>query len=213
MIQGRREPLHNNARQPLRYHDFAIRFSQYDESSSTFKVWVEGETPGGSMRPDDAVLCAYTPADFGNDPTSKKGGILDRLERRKLNAGEMYALGHLLANMALPEGIVRNLLQRSLAALAADEGLRIRMHLDPLVLVQLPWEFMALPQVTGEPKPTDFLALRREISLVRADSVESAIRPLPDQNQLRSEISRRKARKSVGFGSPVTCGRAINSQG
>ena len=185
MIQGRREPLHNHARKPLRYHDFAIRFSQYDQSSSTFKVWVEGETPGGSMRPNDASLCAYTSTDFWSDPISKKGGTLDRLERRKLNAGEMYALGCLLANIALPEGTVRNLFQRSLAALAVDEGLRIRLHLDPLVLVQLPWEFMALPQVTGEPKPTDFLALRREISLVRTDSVESAICPLRGQNQLR----------------------------
>ncbi len=97
----------------------------------------------------------------------------------------MYILGKRLADIALPEGKVRNLFRQNLLALKAGEGLRIRLHLDPLVLVHLPWEFMALSQTSGESKPSDFLALRREISIVRTDTVESAVRPLPAHNQVR----------------------------
>lgn len=170
-------------REPLVYRDFNLRFGRYIEvgDGGTLEVWVEGECPGGAMRPADAAPCRYDPGVFWQDPLTARGGLLGGLERRRLGREEMFQLGRLLADLALPEGAVRSLFERSLAALGPGEGLRLRLHVDPLPLVHLPWEYLALPQASGEPKDSDFLALRREISIVRTDTVESVSRQLPDR--------------------------------
>jgi hypothetical protein len=83
--------------------------------------------------------------------------------------------------MALPNAKVRPLFEKSLVALDPNQGLRLRLHIDEPELAQLPWEYMMVPQTAGEPQETDFLVLRREISIVRTDTVESAARDLPEQ--------------------------------
>lgn len=168
-------------RQAMVYHDFNLRFAGYDETDGTFKVWSEGESPGGTMRPDDASICTYHPKAFWNVPASGSGGLFGDLERRRLNREGMSKFGKLLADLALPEGQVRNLFRQSLSALKAGEGLRVRLHIDSVALAQLPWEFIALPQASGEPQATDFLALRREISIARTDTVETLVHGLPNR--------------------------------
>lgn len=176
--QQRTEPME---RQALHYRDFNLRFSHFNEKDGTFKVWVEGESPGGTMKPDDATQRTYDPQAFWDDPEAGTGGLVGDLEMRRLAKEKMFELGALLADLALPEGRVRTLFRQSLAALDEGQGLRVRLRIDPVGLVHLPWEYMVLPQASGEPQATDFLALRPGISIVRTDTVESAERQLPDR--------------------------------
>ncbi len=185
-LEKKQTETENAERKPLVYQDFNLRFGGYNEADSTFKVWVEGDTPGGgSMRPDDASERTYNPNAFWSDPAQGTGGLLGRLDRRKLAREEMFTLGHLLADLALPEGRVRELFRQSVDTLKAGEGLRLRLHIDPIVLAQLPWEMLTLPQASGEPQASDFLALRREISIARTDTVEGRARSAPNRALIR----------------------------
>jgi hypothetical protein len=65
------------------------------------------------------------------------------------------------------------------------QGLRLRLRIDALPLANLPWEFIRLAQTSGEKKPTDFLALRREVSIARTDTVEAAPPGLPERSRVR----------------------------
>lgn len=171
-------------RTPLVYRDFNLRLTA--PAGGELRVWVEGETPGGSMRPDEAARPAFQPELFWDDPANFSGGLMRRLERAGgLDEANLYRLSGLLAGLALPPGPVRELFQRSLAALAnrPEEGLRLRLRIDSPTLAQLPWEFLGLPQAGGEPKPSDFFALRRELSIVRSDTVQAAPRALPQRAQ------------------------------
>jgi hypothetical protein len=164
---------------PLQYRDFNLRFAHYDPAKGTFKVWVEGETPGGSMKPENAEQLTFDPKTFWDDPILFRNGLLGRLERLKLDRAGYFDLGARLADLALPKQTVRPLFEKSLVALKGGEGLRLRLRIDAPELAQLPWEFMLLPQASGEPQDADFLALRRQISIVRTDTVEAAERKLP----------------------------------
>ena len=75
----------------------------------------------------------------------------------------------------------RSTKEKSVSRLKEGEGLRLRLRIDPVVLVHLPWEYMALSETSGEEQATDFLALRPEISIVRSDTVEAAKRSLPNR--------------------------------
>jgi hypothetical protein len=101
---------------PRLFRDFNLRFGWFDESKNTFKVWVEGPVPGGTMRPDHAAERLYDPTAIWDDPAHGVGGPLDALERRNLGRDDLFKLGWRLADLALPEGEVLDLFQRSLDA-------------------------------------------------------------------------------------------------
>lgn len=172
-------------RPPLTYRDFPLRFARYESNTGAFRVWVEGPTHAGAMRPDDATQAIYTPTAFWDDPTTGQGGLLGKLERHKLSRESLFLLGQQLADLALPPGPVRRLFEQNLAALQPGEGLRLRLHLDAGPLAQLPWEYLLLPRTSGEPTTTDFLVLRRELSIVRTDTVESMTLRLPQRAKAR----------------------------
>ncbi len=157
-------------RRPVLYRDFNLHFSDHKEEQGTLKVWVEGDTLRGTMRPEDAITCTYDPKAFRDIPSMGRDGLLDRLERRRLDKEGMFAIGKLLADLALPEGRVRNLFRQSIAALKEGEGVRLRLHITTAMLERLPWELIALPQEASETTATDFLALRRDISIVRTNT-------------------------------------------
>lgn len=164
------------------YRDFNVRFAHYNDADGSFRVWVEGETPGGTMSPNDAAHQTYQAEPFWLDAGSGSGGFIDGLAVRDLEPKSMFALGRLLGDLALPQGKVRALFDKSLALVAqTGAGLRLRLHIDAPALADLPWEFMLVQQTAGNPQDTDFLALRREISIVRTDTVEAAPRALPDR--------------------------------
>ena len=108
-----------NRRAPIAYTDINIRLSGYKEvtDGGNFRVWVEGQAPGGAMRPDDASQCFFQPDRFWRDPQTGSGGLVGMLERRRLDEPDLYRLGRLLADLALPEGRVRDLFKLSLARL------------------------------------------------------------------------------------------------
>jgi hypothetical protein len=177
-------------RTPLIYRDFNLRFGAFDPAGGTYRVWVEGATPGGgSMKPDDApTLSTLLP---------RLNDLINDLDRRspRWNEAAAYELGTLLAGLALPDGPVRRLFEDSLAAAIRQQtGLRLRLHIDALPLANIPWEFICLRQAPGEPQPSDFLALRREVSIARTDSVSVSPRPTP---------SRPRARLVVALSSPA----------
>lgn len=168
--------------QPLVYRDLNLRLAGFNGADGAFKVWVEGESPGGSMRPDDAVGRTYDPAAFWDDPAQGVGGLIGRLEgRRRLTREDLATLGALLASLALPEGQVRDLFNQSRAALDAGQALRLRLRIDAAPLAQLPWEYMALLQAGDDAQPADFLALQGDISIVRTDTVQAIPRKLPQR--------------------------------
>jgi hypothetical protein len=176
----------DHLRQPIEYRDIRVRLGGYDggEGGGTFRVWVEDEAPGGTMRPDDASRCTFDPGQFWNDPAQGIGGLVGKLERRRLEEPQLYELGGLLADLALPEGPVRSLFNLSLAKVGAGKGLRLRLQIDAEPLLGLPWEYLSLPEASGMPQPTDFLALRREVSIVRTDTVEAPARELPHRDHV-----------------------------
>ncbi|HEY7427219.1 MAG TPA: hypothetical protein VH682_23495 [Gemmataceae bacterium] len=69
---------------PLIFYDFNLRFSGSLPDEGTFRVWVEGETPGGTMKPENAVERPFRPESFWDEPEYQRGGILGDLERRDL---------------------------------------------------------------------------------------------------------------------------------
>ena len=171
---------------PMAYRDFNIRFSGYNPENGNFKVWVEGDTPGGAMKPEDAVPCAFRPADFWNKPETGKGGLVGNVDGRKNVTREaLFELGNLLADLALPSERVRPLFLQSRTALRENEGLRIRLRIDPVELSHLPWEFMAIPRASGQSADTDFLALCKDISIVRSDTVEAPPKHPPRRSAVR----------------------------
>jgi hypothetical protein len=98
---------------------------------------------------------------------------LDGLERRMLDPTSVIGLGEALADLLFPTD-VRALLVTSLAVLGRDEGLRIRLRLDP-ELAELPWEFAWVEHQRGQRDATGFLALDPRISLVRHETVAGTV--------------------------------------
>ena len=133
------------------------------------------------MRPDEAAVCVYDSKAFWKDPARGRGGLMGSLEKRRVGRDDLFKLGEMLSELALPKGSLRSLFDKSVARLKEGEGLRLRLRIDPVVLVHLPWEYMALSETSGEEQATDFLALRPEISIVRSDTVEAAKRSLPNR--------------------------------
>lgn len=169
-------PQQATLRKPLVYRDLSIRLAAYDKTTGIFNVWIEQAPGGASMRVADATTCTYDPKTLWDNPALGLGGLVGKLEKRRLDSpGDLYKLGAILADLALPKGAVRELFQRSLTLVeSAGEGLRLRLRIDDIVLSQLPWEYLFVQQTSGEPQPGDFLALQKHVSIVRTDTVETA---------------------------------------
>ncbi len=170
----------------MQYRDFDLLFFSFQAKEGTYQVWVQGQAPGGNMLLDEAVTCCYDPTAFWDDPDLGIGGLLGSLQGNNLPRNGMFELGRLLADLALPQGRLRSLFDMSLIAVRSrGMGLRLRLHIDVPKLAQLPWEFMLLPQAPGEPQDTDFLALRREVSIVRTDTIGQAELVPPSRRVVR----------------------------
>jgi hypothetical protein len=80
---------------------------------------------------------------------------------------EVGALGLFLGQALLPEAVRDALSTRTTQAKAQGEGVRLRLMLSGNELNRQPWEFMLLNRGGGEAKPSDFLALNPNVSIVR----------------------------------------------
>ncbi|MEA2972168.1 MAG: hypothetical protein QOG82_626 [Actinomycetota bacterium] len=97
------------------------------------------------------------------------------LDRRQIDAdlGAQIELGTILGLLLLPP-YARGLFQASLAVPANDEGLRVRLRLDP-ALADVPWELAWVARHQGEPTAAGFLALDPRISIVRHEAVATPV--------------------------------------
>ena len=95
------------------------------------------------MRPDEAAVCVYDSKAFWKDPARGRGGLMGSLEKRRVGRDDLFKLGEMLSELALPKGSLRSLFDKSVARLKEGEGLRLRLRIDPVVLVHLPWEYLS----------------------------------------------------------------------
>jgi hypothetical protein len=164
---------------PLIYRDFNIELTDLQDNG-TFKVRVIGQTPGGEMRANELEIPEYRPEEFSS--------LLTKLEKRKgLSKDVLFELGEKLSNLLLP-GRVRTLYQQSLQKLRKDEGLRLRLRIEPLQLGALPWEYTYLQGTSGEKVPSDFLAWQRRVSIVRYETIGEPLKPLEEKEKIHIAI-------------------------
>lgn len=103
---------------------------------------------------------------------------LGQLERRQLDWPAMVALGRELGGALLPP-VARSYFQLSMAKLAADQGLRLRLRCESVELDALPWELAHVSLGAG-PAATDqrdFLVLNTRLSLVRREVCTQLLNP------------------------------------
>ena len=132
------------------------------------RLSVRAQAPrAGSTSPETTELSA--------EGARSLAALVGRLEQWALPEAEVILLGAALADLLLPSG-ARQLLAESLASLAEDEGLRLRLTLDP-ALSEYPWEALWVARQQGLKDATGFLALDPRVSIVRDLPVQA---PLPD---------------------------------
>lgn len=98
---------------------------------------------------------------------------LQQLSNRTLAPEAIITLGVALANLILPADIPndgRQFFEQIRAGLGAEQGLRLRLQLDPS-LERIPWEYVYIQQASGEKDHTGFLALDPRISIVRQEAL------------------------------------------
>jgi hypothetical protein len=159
----------------MKYRDFEVEISG-PRSDGSYTVRVLGRPPGGEMPAADTEAIRFDPETFRRP--------LLRLERRSIDLPELIEFGERLASMLLP-GAVRALFERSLTVLKPDEGLRLRLRVEPLPLAALPWEYAYVARTPGEKPPGDFLALRPQLSITRYEVIGPPPPPLEKTGPLR----------------------------
>ncbi|WP_406699463.1 CHAT domain-containing protein [Singulisphaera sp. Ch08] len=159
---------------PMTYRNMDLEMTDLG-ADGAFRVRVVGQSPGGEMRADEAERPVFRAGDFE---------VLKKLERRRITRDELITVGERLAGLLL-SGRVRALFDAGLQALKANEGLRLRLRIEPLPLAALPWEFAFVPRTGGEKVPQDFLALRREISISRYETIGPPLKSLGPKEKFR----------------------------
>jgi hypothetical protein len=163
----------------MRYVNLDIEAFDYarDEGREKFSVRVAA-SPVGEQKITDAEQVML--------PTDLRMR-LRLLERRQLDAAQIITFGEDLAAALLPRR-ARLFFTRSLERLRDDEALRVRLKLDTLSLVDLPWEYayVAEPDApTSHKGAGGFLVLNRRLSLVRYEVIGQAqgqLSPVGDES-------------------------------
>lgn len=147
------------------YSDFVIGMRRLD--SKTVGVTVDA-SPAGSLTQE--VMIAFPESESTALRQSFLSIIADggfKGGRAEITAGEASKIGDRLAQVLFPPAIFR-LFAPSLAAVAENGGLRLRLAMEP-DLLDLPWEYVARPDRRGggECHVSDLLLLDPSISMVR----------------------------------------------
>lgn len=123
-------------------------------------------------------------------PPSLQGEIR-QLEGRQLEEKEIVNLGEQLANFLLPYP-VRQLFLNSLSRLQSNQGLRLRLLLDPS-LVSIPWEYLYIHELTEAKNSMGFCGLNPKISIVRHELLSVGV---------KLDMTPKKRRLLVALASP-----------
>jgi hypothetical protein len=150
----------------MRFTDFELRAWQLDESHAQVIVH---NSPAGQMRKPETVPLDTERLSDGcwifDQPRWYLGPVVGQ---------HLVKLGQDLADILLPDPVY-GLLNRCLERLDDDEGLRLRLCLDP-TLVDLPWEYLWRPDVLHDKQGgplIGFLCVDSRISLVREPATTS----------------------------------------
>jgi hypothetical protein len=141
----------------MEFHDFQIRAWTVDREHAA--VLVHSSPAGATPQPATVPLKWERLSAFRNifQPTSGSA--------RDVTSLQLTEGGQELASVVFPDHVV-GLLIRSLERIDPEAGLRVRLCLDA-TLVDLPWEYLSLPDMAGLKSPGGFLALDARVSLVR----------------------------------------------
>ena len=142
----------------MRFVDFELRAWQADDTHVQVLVH---RSPAGCMR--RPVTVPFSLADFRGPAAIFEDGVW--WSDGPAVTMQMTAMGRELGAVILPPEAL-SLLDLSLARLADDDGLRIRLCLDP-ALAALNWEFLRRPQPHDSESLDGFLALDPRLSIVR----------------------------------------------
>lgn len=157
-----------------KYYDFVIGVDNINRDGSnvgqlSVRVW---ESPAGESQ---AVETVSIPV--------KLQRSLNRLEKRDLDKRDIINLGEDLAELLLPNQ-ARKLFISSLDKLQSDEGLRLRLMLDPS-LANIPWEYLYIQDsiekkenqdLTEQETSIGFCALNPKISIVRHEPLPVGVK-------------------------------------
>ena len=132
------------------------------------------ESPAGESK---------TPEFVGSIPSRWQSKIR-QLEKRNLDSKDIINLGEQLANFLLPNQ-VRKLFLNSINQLQPNEGLRLRLFLDPS-LASIPWEYLYVHELTEANNSTGFCGLNQKIAIVRHEPLPIGIKldPTPKNRRL-----------------------------
>ena len=151
------------------YLNFDLRLFDHEslpDGSERLRVQV-ANSPVGELAEAEAVTLA-----------AGLRARLSQLERRELDWPAMVELGRDLGAALLP-ALARGYFQMSMAKLAANQGLRLRLRCESVELDALPWEMahVAFGAGAGAADQRDFLVLNTRLSLVRREVCMQLLNP------------------------------------
>jgi hypothetical protein len=164
------------------YYDFVLVVDSVDRniSGKQYSVRVIESPAGESKNPE-----------FVSPIPSSLQRKIKELEKRKLDVKDIANLGEQLADFLLPERI-RQLFLNSLGRLQDDEGLRLRLLLEPC-LASIPWEYLYIHELTEAKNSMGFCGLNPKISIVRHELLPVGV---------KLDMTPKKRRLLVALASP-----------
>lgn len=164
------------------YYDFVLVVDSVDRNNlgKQYSVRVVESPAGESQNPE-----FVSPI-----PSGLQRKIKD-LEKRKFDVKDIANLGEQLADFLLPEPI-RQLFLNSLGRLQDDEGLRLRLLLEPC-LASIPWEYLYIHELTEAKNSMGFCGLNPKISIVRHELLPVGV---------KLDMTPKKRRLLVALASP-----------
>lgn len=147
------------------YCDFVLIVDSVDRNNSGKQYSVRVlESPAGESKEAELILPI---------PSSLQRKIR-HLENRQLDVKDIANLGEQLADFLLPDP-VRQLFLNSLSRLQPNEGLRLRLLLDPSLASQ-PWEYLYVHELTEAKNSMGFCGLNPKISIVRHEPLPIGVK-------------------------------------
>ncbi len=162
-----------------RYKDFLLTLSGFDPQTGAFTVAIPESLEGGQPDPVRQVF-----------PQEELAEDLAAIDEKEIFSEDLQAFGEKLADLLLPQGVIRQRFLSMVQAAGLDEGVRLRLIIRDTGLHQVPWEYAHLPLQDGPDPRLQFLCLNRKVSLVRHIPLDTAAPPLQpgDPAQLRVQV-------------------------
>jgi tetratricopeptide (TPR) repeat protein len=158
----------------IEYRNFPIRVDRINPKTGRYKIKINGSIPGSDLSYDEKEVGSYSPSLFDVNVQGQLTNLLQLLKARRITEQQMYKLGTILRGLLLP-GSIRERFRDSLKVVQSrGQGLRLRVSVQAPELALLPWEYLYLPPVDADRDEHYFLALQKDISIVRHEVIDAA---------------------------------------